>query len=48
MNLKDRRKLKKNYKKEKGIVSKIESTHDIDIIRQRYYTKKPYRNQRTE
>ena len=32
MNLRQRRKVNKNYEKEKAIVSKIYPTHDIDII----------------
>ena len=47
MNLRQRRKVNRNNKKEIYIVSEIESTHDIDFICQRSYTYINRINQRT-
>ena len=47
MNLREKIKLKRDYKKENAIVAEIESTHEIDNIRQGSYTYIKSRNQRT-
>ena len=47
MNLRERRKLNRNYKRAQSIIAEIESTHDIDIIHQKSYTYKNCKNQRT-